>query len=82
MFGLKSDQVRRDAIKLGNTLTLKQVYDLAKVEESTKAQMEVITKGDPTTDVHAVRSRNKKSPSFKPQMKQNRFNKEQDWSKW
>ena len=78
MFGLKSDQVRRDAIKLGNTLTLKQVYDLAKVEESTKAQMEVITKGDPTTDVHAVRSRNKKSPSFKPQMKQNRFNKEQD----
>ena len=39
VFGLKSDQVRRDAIKLGNTLTLKQVYDLAKVEESTKAQM-------------------------------------------
>ena len=78
VFGLKSDQVRRDAIKLGNTLTLKQVYDLAKVEESTKAQLEVITKGDPTTDVHAVRSRNKKSPSFKPQMKQNRFNKEQD----
>ena len=78
VFGLKSDQVRRDAIKLGNTLTLKQVYDLAKVEESTKAQMEVITKGDPTTDVHAVRSRNKKSPNFKPQMKQNKFNKEQD----
>ena len=47
VFGLKSDQVRRDAIKLGNTLTLKQVYDLAKVEESTRAQMEVITKGDP-----------------------------------
>ena len=78
MFGLKSNQVRRDAIKLGNTLTLKQVYNLAKVEESPKGQMEVITKGDPTTDVHAVRSRNKKSPSFKPQMKQNRFNKEQD----
>ena len=68
----------RDAIKLGNTLTLKQVCDLAKVEESTKAQMEVIKKSDPTTDVHAVRSRNKKSPSFKPQIKQNRFNKEQD----
>ena len=78
VFGLKSDQVRRDAIKLGNTLTLKQVYDLAKVEESTKAEMEVISKGDPTTDVHAVRSRNKMSPSFKPQMKQNRFNKEKD----
>ena len=42
--GLKSDQVRRDAIKLCNTLTLKQVYDLAKVEESTKAQIGVITK--------------------------------------
>ena len=78
VFGLKSDQVRRDAIMLGNTLTLKQVYDLAKVEESTKAEMEVITKGDPITDVYAVRSRNKKSSSFKPQMKQNRFNKEQD----
>ena len=78
VFGLKSDQVRRDAIKLGNTLTLKQVYDLAKVEESTRAQMEVITRGDPTTDVHAVRSRNKKFSSFKPQMKQQRFNKEQD----
>ena len=78
VFGLKSDQVRRDAIKLGNTLTLTQVYDLAKVEESTRAQMEVITKGDPTTDVHAVRSRNKKFSSFKPQMRQQRFNKEQD----
>ena len=78
VFGLKSDQVRRDAIKLGNTLTLKQVYDLAKVEESTRVQMEVITKGDPTTDVHAVRSRNKKFSSFKPQMRQQRFNKEQD----
>ena len=78
VFGLKSDQVRRDAIKLGNTLTLKQVYDLAKVEESTRAQMEVITKGDPTTDVHAVRSRNKKFSSFKPQMRQQRFIKEQD----
>ena len=79
VFGLKSDQVRRDAIKLGNTFTFKQVYDQAKVEESTKAHMEVITKGDPTTDGHALRSRNKKS-SFKPQMKQNRFNKKQDSS--
>ena len=83
MFGLKSVQVRRDAIKLGITLTLKQVYDLAKVEESTKAQMEVITKGDPTTDVHAVRSRNKKSPSFKPQMKQKQIQQgERLQSKW
>ena len=78
VFGLKSDQVKRDVIKLGNTLTFKQVYDLAKGEESTKAQMEIITKGDPTTDVHAVRSRNKKPPSFKPEMKQNRFNKKKD----
>ena len=83
VFGLKSDQVRRDAIKLGNTLTLKQVYDLAKVEESTKAQMEVITKGDPTTDVHAIRSRNKKSPSFKPSDETKQIQQgERLWSKW
>ena len=78
VFNLKSDQARRDAIKLGNTLSFKQVYDLAKADESTKAHMEVITKGDHTTDVHAVRSKNKKSVSFKAQMKQHRFNKEQD----
>ena len=47
MFGLKSDPVRRDAIKLGNSLTFKQVYDLAKVEESTRNQMEVFTLQDP-----------------------------------
>ncbi len=60
VFGLKSDQVRRDAIKLGNALTFKEVYDLAKVHESTKTQMEVITKGE-SAEVHAVRSRFKPS---------------------
>ena len=72
VFGLKSDQVRRDAIKLGNTLTFKQVYDLAKVDESTKTQMEVITKGEgQSTEVHAVRSRHRSSNTKqKPDVKQ------------
>lgn len=56
VFGLKSDKVRRDAIAEGNTLTFQQVYDLAKTEESTKAQMDIIAK-DQTSDVNAVRSR-------------------------
>lgn len=56
VFGLKSDKVRRDAIAIGNDLTFQQVYNLAKTEESTKAQMDVILKGQ-NDDVHAVRSR-------------------------
>ena len=35
VFGIKSDKVRRDAIAIGNDLTYRQVYDLAKTEEST-----------------------------------------------
>ena len=38
VFGVASDKVRKDAIALGNSLTFRQVYDLAKVDESTKAQ--------------------------------------------
>ena len=57
VFGLKSDKVRRDAIAIGNDLRYQQVYNLAKTEESTRAQMEVITKGIQTPDVYAVRSR-------------------------
>lgn len=39
------NKVCRDAIVLGNTctLTIKQVYNLAKAEESTKAQMKITT---------------------------------------
>ena len=44
VFGIKSDKARRDAIAIGNELTFQQVYDLAKTEESTEAQMDVITK--------------------------------------
>ena len=43
VFGLKSDKVRRDAIAKGNELTFQQVYKLAKVDESTGAQMKAIT---------------------------------------
>ena len=50
VFGVTSDKVRKDAIALGNSLTFKQVYDLAKVGESTKAQMKIISKGDKNSD--------------------------------
>ena len=54
VFGVASDKVRKDAIVLGNGLTFKQGYDLAKVKESTKAQMKIISKGDEKSDLHTV----------------------------
>ena len=54
VFGVASNKVRKDAIALGNRLTFKQVYDLAKVDESTKAQMKIISKGDEKSDLHTV----------------------------
>ena len=59
VFGLKSDKVRKDAISKGNSLTFQQVYDLAKTEESTKAQMQAITQGDQAGSVHSVRRKQK-----------------------
>ena len=59
VFGLKSDKVRKDAISKGNSLTFQQVYDLAKTEESTKAQMQAITQGDQAGSVHSVRGKQK-----------------------
>ena len=58
VFGMKSDKARREAIGVGNNLTFEEVYALAKTEETTQAQMEVITKGSVSDEVvHAVRSR-------------------------
>ena len=54
VFGMASNKVRKDAIALGNRLTFKQVYDLAKVEESTKAHMKIICKGEEKSDLHTV----------------------------
>ena len=54
VFGVASDKVRKDAIALGNGLTFKQVYDLAKTDESSKAQMKIISKGDKKFDLHVV----------------------------
>ena len=54
VFGVASDKVRKDAIALGNKLTFKQVYDLAKVEESTKAHMKIICKSEEKSYLHAV----------------------------
>ena len=42
MFSVETDQVCRDAIKIGDTLTYKQVYNFAKME-STIAQREVLS---------------------------------------
>ena len=63
IFGLKSDKVRKDAISKGNALTFQQVYDLAKTEESTKAQMQVIKQGNENTELFSVRSK-KKAASY------------------
>ena len=43
MFGVETDQVCWDAIKIGDTLTYKQVYNFTKMKESTIAQMEVLS---------------------------------------
>ena len=47
-------KIAKTPIVLGNGLSFKLVYDLAKVDESTKAQMKIISKGDEKFDVHAV----------------------------
>ena len=66
VFGVASDKVRKDAIALGNGLTFKQVYDLAKVEESTKAQMKIISKGDEKSDLHTVQRESAYSTKKRP----------------
>ncbi|MCG8620788.1 MAG: hypothetical protein MJE68_02150 [Proteobacteria bacterium] len=67
VFGLKSDKVRRDAIAKGNDLTFQQVYEFAKVDESTRVQMKAITQHEDSSELHAVRSRKKPSFFKKPQ---------------
>ena len=61
VFGIKSNKVRRDAMAICNNLTYQQVYDFAKTEESTEAQMVAIASHEATTDVHAVKSRVQKA---------------------
>jgi len=71
VFGISSDKVRKDAIALGNTLTLKQVYDLAKTEESAKEQMRVITGNQDTPhETHAIGSHRKPATYHKPSSSQ------------
>ena len=60
VFGMNSDKARWDAIAFCNDLTLEAAYNMAKTEESTTAQMDVITKRQSSeSKVHAVRSRGK-----------------------
>ena len=54
VIGVASYKVRKDAIALGNGLTFEQVYDLAKVDESTNAQTKIISKGDEKSDLHTL----------------------------
>ena len=67
VFGLRSDKVRRDAIAKGNELTFQQVYELAKVDESTRAQIKAITQSEDETELHSVRSKKKTLFSKKEQ---------------
>ena len=67
VFGLKSDKVRRNAIAKGNGLTFQQVYEFAKVDESTRVQMKAITQHEGSSELHAVRSRKKPTFFKKPQ---------------
>ena len=59
VFGLRSDKGKKDAISKRNSFTFQQVYDLAKTEESTKAQMQAITRGYQVGSVHSVRRKQK-----------------------
>jgi uncharacterized protein YihD (DUF1040 family) len=72
VFGLKSDKARKDAIAKGNALTFQQVYNLAKKEESTKAQMKAMSQKEDETELHSVRSKMKSTTSsqYKPQYRQ------------
>ena len=62
IFGITSDTVRKEAISKGNNLTFKQVYDLAKTNESTKSQMQAISQ-QPV--IHNIRSKKKTTENKK-----------------
>ena len=78
IFGINSDKVRKDAIAKGNSLTYKSVYDLAKTEESTKAQMQAITKGNQQAALYSVKSKYKPPPSGLETPKQDKYHKKHD----
>lgn len=64
VFGLKSNNLRRDAIALGKTLTFKQVCDLAKAKESAKALMKIMTQGEyKLASLHVVYDRHQSTES-------------------
>ena len=73
VFSLRSDKVRKDAIALGNDLTFQKVYNLAKVEESTQAQMKEISKESECSDIHAVRSKQKPPSKSKSDRQKSKY---------
>ena len=52
IFSVACDKIRKDAMVLGNGLTFKQIYDLAKADESSKVQ--IIFKGDKKFDLYVL----------------------------
>ena len=70
VFGIKSDKVQEDLKALGNILTFRQVYYLAKVEENTKVQMEIISNDEDISDLHTVqRMQEQESPHSSQKLK-------------
>ena len=65
VFGLRSDKGRKDAISKGNSFTFQQVYHLAKTEESTKVQMQAITRGYQVGSVHSKKKTKIRCPRMK-----------------
>ena len=55
LLGLNSDKVRTDAIAKGNDVASQQVYEFAKVDESTRVQMKAIIQHEDSLELHAVR---------------------------
>lgn len=78
IFGINSDKVRKDAIAKGNSITFKSVYDLAKTEESTKAQMQAITKGNQQAALYSVKTKYKPSLPDSATSKQDKYHKKRD----
>ena len=56
VFRLKCDKVPKDAIVPVNKVTLQQIYDLAKTEEITTAQMKATTQGSSEIKIKETQS--------------------------
>lgn len=82
VFGIEYDQVCRDAIKIGDTLTYEQIYNLAKIDESTRTQAEVLSINPrDKTRINKVKRRlgqiaTTRTPKYDPNPDKNRSSKQ------